>query len=207
MCLLNCSGIWYVILSKPFFTIMRDYQAVWESGTGFALNPCWSRNICPLSGTNQSEETKAITNEAARWAFLLESWGGAGTKAVTTPFLPPFPSFPTPVWLWYLRPPCGEVTSLSFHASNLVDHDRRSMVLTFTIACSICETLSVLLVLGSPFQNQGKSLIYYLMEFVKGKAKIHSMLPIGKAIVMKIWPIITAISILIDHPQPLDTVI
>lgn len=32
---------------------------------GFALNPSCSQNICPLSGTNQSEETNAITNQAA----------------------------------------------------------------------------------------------------------------------------------------------
>lgn len=162
---------------------------------GFALNPCCSQNICPCSGTNQSEETKAITNQAARWAFLLESWGGAGTNAVTTPFLPPFSSLPTPVRLWYLRPP-RKIASLSFHTNNPTDHDRKMLVLAFKIAFSICERLSVLFVYGSPFQNPGKSLIYNLMEFMKGKAYVHSTLPIGKVIVLKIWPIITEISIL-----------
>lgn len=159
MCLWSCPGIWYSLWYwATFFTIMQDYQTVWESGTGFALNPCCSRNICPLSGTNQSVETKAITNQAARWAFLLESWGGAGTNAVTTPFLPPFPSLPTPVRLWYLRPPRGEITSLSFHTNNPTDHDRKMTVLAFKIACSLCERLSVLLVHGYLFQNSGKSL-------------------------------------------------
>lgn len=116
---------------------------------GFAPNPCCSQNICPLSGTNQSEETKAITNQAARWAFLLESLGGAGTNAVTTPFLPPFPSLPTPVRLWYLRPP-GKITSLSFHTNNPTDHDREMLVLAFKIAFSIYESRSVLFDCGSP---------------------------------------------------------
>lgn len=129
--------VWTVILSKPFVNKMEDYQAIWKSGTWFGLNPCCSQNICPLSGTNQSEETRAITNQTARWAFLLESWGGAGTNALT-PFLPPFPSLPTLAQLWYFRPPRGEITSFSFHTNNPMDHDRKMMVLALKIACSMC---------------------------------------------------------------------
>lgn len=54
---------WYMIFLLYDEKLSSSVVRVWKD---FALNPCCSRNICPLSGTNQSEETKAITNQAAQ---------------------------------------------------------------------------------------------------------------------------------------------
>lgn len=95
----------------------------WVCRVGIFQAPCCSRNICPLCGTNQSTEPKAMTNQAAWWSFhgiLGWSWNKGR-------YLPPLPSsspsLPTPFRLWYLRPPHGEITSPSLR--NPTDHDRK----------------------------------------------------------------------------------
>lgn len=113
MCVYKAVLVYHIVCDTEqtvlyYKRLYRDYQAVWMSGTGFALNPCCSRNICPLSVTNKSEETKAITNQAARWAFLLKSWGGAGTNAVTTPSSLLFPPSPLPSCFDILDPHMGK---------------------------------------------------------------------------------------------------
>lgn len=95
----------------------------WVCRVGIFQAPCCSRNICPLCGTNQSAEPKAVTNQAAWWSFhgiLGWSWN----KGRHLPPLPSSsPSLPTPFRLWYLRPPHGEITSPSLR--NPTDHDRK----------------------------------------------------------------------------------
>lgn len=69
----------------------------WVCRVGIFQAPCCSRNICPLCGTNQSAEPKAVTNQAAWWSFhgiLGWSWN-KGLHLPHSRLLPPASPHPS----------------------------------------------------------------------------------------------------------------